>query len=411
MIGAYRAAVRALWPVLKQRIRQRFLDKGGPPERWPERLGRDESPRGDAPVIWVHAVSVGEMMSALPLIDALLDARPEAQVLLTTGTASSAELAAKRLPERACHRFAPLDHPRIVARFLDHWQPERAIFIESEIWPAQIDALAQRSIPLALVSARLTERSMARWQRLGRLGRAVFGAIPLILTQDEDSAARARALGAPEVAVGGSLKLAGGRLPVDEALLSKMNAAIGTRPVWIAASTHPGEEEIIAAAHRAVRAAVPDALCILAPRHVERGDDIAAMLCDPPRRSDGALPGAEDGLYLADSYGEMGTWFSLAPLVFMGGSLVAGVGGHNPLEAAGFGAAILTGPHFANAQADFDRLIQAGAALEVQGEADLADAVLRLLTGDAAQAMGRIAETKAGSPDIAREIAARCLAL
>ena len=345
---------RLAWPILQNRARTSFLKRGGDPARWPERTGHD--PTADATgVIWVHAVSVGEMMSALPLIDALLRARPYAQVLLTTGTASAARIAADRLPTGARHRYAPVDHPDAVARFLDTWKPARAIFLESEIWPNQIAALARRGIPLALVSARLTPAAARGWQRSGPIGRAIFARIPLILTQDNDSATRARALGAPDVRVAGSLKTAARPLPVDAAERARMAAAIGDRPVWTAASTHAGEEEIVIDAHARIRDQRPDALLILAPRHRERGPDIAARLGPFPQRSDGALP-TDAATYLADTDGELGLWFATSPTVFMGGSLIDGIGGHNPLEPAAFGCTLITGPHTANADADFATL-------------------------------------------------------
>ncbi|CAM4406691.1 3-deoxy-D-manno-octulosonic acid transferase [Palleronia rufa] len=403
----YRAAVATLVPALSPLLRRRFVRKGGDPARWPERLGTDVSDRPDGALIWVHAVSVGEMMAALPLVDALLSARTDARVLLTTTTASSAGLAAMRLPERALHRFSPLDSPAAVSRFLDRWRPERAIFLESEIWPVQIADLSARRIPLALVSARLTERSAARWARIAPgTARAVFSRIALVLAQDEATARRARDLGAPRVEVTGSLKSAAPRLPVDAGERAAMAAAIGARPVWVAASTHDGEEEVVLDAHRQVLTGHPQALLILAPRHIERRDDIPRAGLVTRMRSAGALPDAGTQVYLADSYGEMGLWFSLARIVFLGGSLRDGIGGHNPLEPAAFGATVLTGPYTANSEAAFAGLIAAGAAHRVADAAALAGKVSDLLPGDAPPP-----GPAAGDPDLGRRVARLCLEL
>ncbi len=397
-------------PALLPRLRRGFAAKGGDPARWPERLGREAGPRPDGAVIWVHAVSVGEMGSALPLVEALLAERPDATVLLTTTTATSADLAARRLPEGAVHRFAPLDHRPAVARFLDHWRPERAIFLESEVWPVQVAELARRGIPLALVSARLTARSADRWRRLAPgLARWTFGRIPLVLAQEAATATRARDLGAPRVEVSGSLKAAAARLPVDPAARDALARALGTRPVWVAASTHAGEEPAIAAAQARVLERHPEALCILAPRHADRAEAILPDLAGltVAQRSRGDRPGSATQLYLADTLGEMGLWYDLAPVVFLGGSLMPGIGGHNPLEPAAFGCALLTGPHTANAQAEFARLIAAGQAARVADADALGAAVAERL---AAGAPDRAAAA-AADPDLATRVARACLAL
>ncbi len=396
-------------PAMLPHLQRRFVAKGGDPARWSERLGRSRVPRPEGSVIWIHAVSVGEMTSALPLIDALRSERPEATILLTTTTASAADLAAQRLPAGVEHRYAPLDHRPTIRRFLDHWRPERAIFVESEIWPVQVTELAHRRIPLAVVSARLTERSAMRWKRIApRLARWTFGRIDLILAQDQATADRARALGAARVEVAGSLKTAAARLPVEARARGELSAAIGSRPTWVAASTHDGEEEAVAAAHRRVLARHPDALCILAPRHAERAERIRARLGNSllAQRSRGEMPTPETQIYLADTLGEMGTWYDLAPVAFLGGSLVPGIGGHNPLEAAAFGCRILTGPHTVNADAEFKRLIADGQAVRIGSAAELGHAVADRLGSNAVRRSREQAD-----PHLAIRIARACLAL
>lgn len=394
---------RAVWPLIRRRTERRYVEKGGDPKRWPERLGRSDA-APDGPVIWVHAVSVGEMMSALPLVEALLAARPEARVLLTTTTVSSASLASMRLPERAIHRFAPVDDPAAVARFLTQWKPERAIFLESELWPSQIAALDRRRIPLAVVSARLTEESARKWGRAPGLARAVFGRITLLLAQDAATAERARALGAPRVEVAGSLKAASAPLPVDEAERAAFAERIGDRPLWVAASTHPGEEKLVTDAHALLRKTHPDALLIIAPRHAERGAELAEKFArwQPRLRSRGAPP--VGSLYIADTYGELGLWFSLSRTVFLGGSLVEGIGGHNPLEPAAFACHILTGPHTANAETDFSAL--GPVVTRVRTAAEIATAAAESLGPPRTEIHG-----KGPTADLARAIAGACLAL
>ena len=395
------------------RLARRFVEKGGDPSRWPERMGHDPDARPGGPVIWVHAVSIGEMTSALPLVDALLDARPDATILMTTTTSSAGALAEARLPPGAVHRFAPLDLREAVRRFLDHWRPERAIFLESEIWPVQIMELKARGIPFALVSARLTDRSTERWRRYAPgLARALFSEMSLVLAQDEETAGRARALGAPRVDVAGSLKAAARPLPLNGAARNALLRATSARPVWVAASTHPGEEEEVVAAHRTICRRNPATLLILAPRHPERAPAILDLLdgLNVAQRSRGSLPCPETEIYLADTLGEMGLWYDRAPIVFLGGSLKPGIGGHNPLEPAAFGCAILTGPHTDNTRAEFDRLLAAGAAIRVSGPAELARGVARLLT-DGASAMGAKAREAVGETGVAMQVATACLAL
>ena len=238
---------------------------------------------------------------------------------------------------------------------------------------------------------------MARW---------VFSRIALVLAQDEATAERARSLGAARVEVAGSLKTAAARLPVDAADHAGMTDAIGSRPVWVAASTHEGEEEVVLAAHDRVLSHCPEALLILAPRHVERAGDIDLRGLAASFRSSGGLPAPDDAIYMADSYGEMGLWFSLSPVVFLGGSLRPGIGGHNPLEPAAFGATVLTGPHTPNAQTDFERLISEGRAARVTDAETLSAAVLPHLN-----TRPDTTPTTEGGSDLARRIAELCLSL
>lgn len=351
ILRAYDALTWLLAPLIQRRDAQRLTLQGDFQSRLPERQGHSRIARPEGRLVWIHAVSVGEAMTALPLIDRLL-AEPDVQVLLTTTTGSSAQVVAPRLPQRAIHQFAPLDLPAAVATFLDHWQPDLALFVESELWPRQIRALHRRAIPTALVNARLSERSVKRWSALPRTAKALLAPMAGIWAQTPALADALCALAGSRARVhlAGNLKAAAAPLPSQSADKAALADAITGRPVWLAASTHPGEEELAFAAHRSLLARYPTALLILAPRHVERAEQITALipdLCCASRSSD-ALPAPGTQVYLADTLGEMGLWYDLVKPVFLGGSLVP-VGGHNPLEPASFACSILCGPHVQSA--------------------------------------------------------------
>lgn len=373
----YRGAGRLLSPLAPMHLARRAARGKEDPDRLGEKLGRI-APVPGRPV-WLHAVSVGESVAALALATAIRDAGHP--VLMTTGTPTAARRVAAAAPDIP-HRFAPLDTPAFVARFLDRAAPSAALFTESEVWPTTIHLLARRRIPRAQVNARMSERSFRLWARMPVLSRPLFSKIPLALAQSEADAARWRDLGAGEAIVTGNLKFDAAPPPVCPAARNALAAAIGERPVWLAASIHPGEEGAVLAAHRAVVSARPDALTIVAPRHPETAARILAALGPDERASRRSLGEAPAGsLYIADTLGEMGTFFSLAPVVFLGGSLVP-LGGHNPAEPAAYDAALLTGPSHGDMFAPF---LAAGAAETVAGGAALGAAVLRLLADDAAR--------------------------
>jgi 3-deoxy-D-manno-octulosonic-acid transferase len=340
----------------------------------------------------MHAASVGETVAVLPLIERLAE---WAAILLTTGTVTSAQIAAGRLPPGALHQFVPIDTPNAVARFLDHWRPDLALFVESELWPGAMDALHRRGVPLLLVNARLSERSFVRWRRLGPLARALTGCLAGAAAQSLSDAERFRALGAENVGVCGNLKFDVPPPPADPAGIERLRAAIGGRPVLLAASTHPGEEEAVLAAHAAIPAD-RRLLTILAPRHPERGAALAAQISAAgltfARRSAGEPIGAAD-VYLADTIGEMGLWYRLADMAFLGGSLVPR-GGQNPIEPAKLLVPILHGPHVANFHDVYGALGEAGAVVPVSDAAALGAAV-RQLMDDPARRQRLAAEAQA----------------
>ncbi len=399
-LKAYVGGMRALAPVAPAVLALRARRGKEDAARRSERYGIAGRTRPAGEVLWFHAASVGETVAILPLIEAMLAARTEATALLTTGTVTSAKLAAERIGPRTIHQYVPLDISPYVARFLEHWQPSLAVFVESEIWPNLILEASRRDIPLALVNARMSKTSFRRWRAHGTVSRPLFGRFSAVLAQSREFAERFAALGAAGVMDAGNLKFDAPPPPADAALLAQYRAELGGRPIWLAASTHPDEELIVADAHAILRETRPDLVTIIVPRHPERGGAIAASLGAQAfavmQRSRGAgLPSDESGnrtgLMLADTLGELGTWFALSPIAFMGKSLSSEGGGHNPIEAARHGAAILTGPSWGNFEVVFKALLAAGGAREVRNSQDMATEVARLLDDPAALTVMRTA--------------------
>lgn len=383
LMGAWLGATWALGPLGPAILRHRLRAGKEDPARWQEKLGQATLPRPGGRVIWLHAVSVGEGLSVLPLLKALVAARGDVTVLLTCTTVTAAGLLRDRVPDRVLLQYLPLDLAGPVARFLDHWRPDVAVMVESEFWPRLVHRAHARGIPLVLANARLSDRSERRWRRLPGLARAILSRFTVLAAPDTAMAARLVAIGADagRVRVTGTLKRAAEPLPVDPAERARLRAALGGRPVWCAASTHPGEEAVVAAAQAALRDRVPGALCLLVPRHPARAEEIAALLAAEgltvTRRSRAELPGGD--VHLADTLGEMGLWFDCSPVSLVAGSLVPGIGGHNAYEPALHGSAILHGPHVGNFADLYARLDAAGAARVVTGAEDLAQSVAALL--------------------------------
>ncbi|HQT61558.1 MULTISPECIES: 3-deoxy-D-manno-octulosonic acid transferase [unclassified Acidiphilium] len=384
-LTAYRLATAAIAPLLPLWLARRARRGKEIAARLPERHGIAGIARPPGRLVWVHAASMGETMSALGMIDALADGAPDdrATVLLTTGTRTAAALAQSRA--RALHQFVPLDVAAHAARFLDHWRPDAAVFLESEIWPNLLAGLDARRIPRFLFNARLSARSAARWRRAPRLARALFGGFQLIAAQSAPDADALRGLGLTRVETWGNLKFAAPDLPDDPAARAAL-AAAAAGPFILAASTHPGEDAPVIAAHRILRATRPGLVTIIAPRHPERAAAIAGLAGDLPvsRRSRGEAPAA-GGLYLADTLGELGLFYRLAAVSFIGGSLVP-IGGHNMIEAAQLGCPVLTGPHLTNFAEAAATLRAAGALADLAGPDDLAPAIATLLDDPARRA-------------------------
>lgn len=395
---AYRIAASLAAPAAPLLLARRASRGKEDPERLSERRGRPSLPRPDGPLVWTHGASIGETTSFLALVEAL--AARGLAVLVTSGTVSSAEVLARRLPAGAVHQYLPLDAPAFAARFLDHWRPSLALFAESELWPNTIAALARREVPLVLVNARMSARSEARWARAPSVIGALLGRVTLCLAQSEADAARYGRLGAPRVAVSGNLKLDLAPPPADPALVEALASRLAGRPVWLAASTHAGEDEAVIAAHLALKARHPGLLTILAPRHPVRGEAIAEMAhaagLDANRRREGGRPEDSLDIHVADTIGELGLFYRVAPLVLVGGSLVPH-GGQNPIEPARLGCTILHGPHVYNFADLYAALDRDGGALALADAADLTGAVAEMIADPARmRGMARRADRTVG---------------
>jgi len=393
-LTAYRLASRVLEP-LAPRLLDRRARKGKEDSvRVDERLGLAGQARPKGPLVWIHGVSVGEALSILPLAERIRKDRPDVTVLVTTGTLTSAEVLAPRLPQGVIHQFAPVDGPQAVAAFLDHWRPQLGIFVESELWPNLITAAKARHIPLALVSARITTKTFEGWQKAPGMARTLMSAFSHVWPQDEEGAQRLSQMGA-RVEGRVNLKLSCEPLPYDRAEFSRLSGLIGDRPVLVIASTHENEEQALS---KVLRNLAPRLLLIVVPRHPNRAAEIAEELKRDgwamTRRSVGGDIAHDVDLYLADTLGELGLFMRLADVVVMGGSFAPAlgggtVGGHNPLEPARLGKPAVSGPDAANWQ-DVNRILkQSGGLVSVLSHNQLPDIIAPLLDNpDKAREMG-----------------------
>ncbi|RIA47388.1 glycosyltransferase N-terminal domain-containing protein [Dichotomicrobium thermohalophilum] len=381
-LKTYRLLTRVARPAAGSLLRRRVARGKEIGERLGERFGRPGRTRPPGRLWWFHAASVGETNAILPLMHALRERYPDIRFVLTTFTVTSARIASNRLPEGAVHQFAPLDSPQFVRRFLDYWKPELAAFTESEIWPNLIMETHARGVPMVLVNARMSPRSFKRWRKQPGMSRPLFSRFDMVLAQDQTLARRFMKSGAHTVHTLGNLKADAPAPPVDEALQGELAAALAARPILLAASTHPGEDEIVTEAAERLRARIPDLLTVIVPRHPERGATILEMAkqrgVSAARRSRTPLPGADTELFIADTLGELGTWYAVSPLALIGGSLVPH-GGQNPIEAVKLETGVITGPHHENFAQSFEALMKAGGCREVASAQDLADTVAELL--------------------------------
>jgi 3-deoxy-D-manno-octulosonic-acid transferase len=411
-LALYRAATETLGPFASLWLDARARRGKEDPARLRERFGYSPHPRPAGPLIWLHAASVGESGVALQLVDALTARAPAVSFLLSTGTRTSAELVARRAGANLLHVYAPLDRADAVRRFLAHWRPDLGVFVESELWPHLILESEAAGMKLALVNARMSPRTLARWRKWPAAGARLLRCFDFAAAADARTAEAIGHLRGEDTPLLGNLKLAAAPPRVDPLLRAQLAAEIGARPLWLAASTHAGEDEIVMAAHARLRVDHPDALLIIAPRHPDRGPAIAAIAGGAPRRALAQNIG-DASVFIADTMGELGALYDLAPVALIAGSLLPQLKGHNPIEPAKLDAAILSGPYVESFEPVFAALTDAGGAVIVRSEADIAAAVSALWRDASARsaqlaAARAVVEAGAGALD---ETVSRLLAL
>ncbi|MCK4945922.1 MAG: 3-deoxy-D-manno-octulosonic acid transferase [Alphaproteobacteria bacterium] len=351
LVSAYKTLMKWSTPLLEAYLSHRMRSGKEDISRIDERRGLPSKARGNEPLVWFHAASVGEAQSLLVLIRRLLDDYSDIQVMVTTGTVTSARLLADRLPSRAFHQYMPVDHPDWTEKFLNYWRPDMVIWSESEFWPNMLTGIQERSIPAVLLNARISQKSFFLWHLArGAIG-SMLSTFQLCLGQNQEEVVRLRRLGASEVRVSGNLKYAAAPLPCNEEKLEILKNAVGSRPLVLWASTHLGEEEIAFRVHKKLSKLVPKLLTIIVPRHPKRGRLISGLAdldeLSAVRRSKGGLPQDINDLYIADTLGELGLFYRLSRVCVLGGSFMP-VGGHNPIEPAQLGCQIFYGPHMFN---------------------------------------------------------------
>ncbi|MCC9624323.1 3-deoxy-D-manno-octulosonic acid transferase [Thalassospira sp. MA62] len=379
---AYRAATRLLGPALYFYLNQRKNRGKEDAGRIGERFGHPSAVRPKGKLVWLHGASVGESLAALPVIDEIRRLYPGASILVTTGTVTSAAMMHDRLPDGVIHQFVPIDRQVCVARFLHHWKPDIALWLESDFWPNILTRAHKSGTKIVLVNGRISAKSFKGYSRFSSFIRPVLKAFDLILTQSGDETERFSKLGADNVLTVGNLKFAARPLPADPDKLSHLRDQIGSRPVWLASSTFDGEESIVGDIHKNLRDAHTGLLSIIVPRHPNRADDIETELVGNglvvARRSKNDPITDTTDVYLADTIGELGLFYRVSPFCFMGKSLCA-VGGQNPLEPARLECGVLHGPDMSNFKTISSEMLKDGACRVVTDAKDLERQVNALL--------------------------------
>ncbi len=385
LMKIYNTLIRFLYPIAISRYIEKRKKRGKEDiKRFNERIGRPTKPRPEGKLIWMHGASVGESISMLPLINRLLEIYPDAHVMVTTGTLTSAEVMAKRLPERAFHQYLPIENPVFATRFIKHWKPDIALWFESEFWPAMLSCIKRKNIPLILVNGRISNKSFKRWQQFEFVIKEILDCFTLCLGQSDEDEYRLRVLGAKNTACLGNLKYAGLPLPVDENKKQEIAEQIKGRTVWLVSSTHDDEEFKIARFLKDLKQKIPNLLTFIAPRHPHRGVEIKERLqkelgLNVSLRSANEKITEKTDVYIADTIGELGIWYELIPLVFIGGSLIPH-GGQNFMEPSRSRDAVIVGPHMHNFTDAMNRAKKADAIIQVNDVLELMETVENLLT-------------------------------
>lgn len=430
LLKLYAALTEIATPLLSAHLRIRCKRGKEEATRLGERTGITGMPRPPGFLVWLHAASVGESQSALILIDALLKRDPAMHILVTTGTVTSAALMKQRLPPQALHQYAPLDHPQWVRRFMDHWRPNLALWMESELWPNTLLELQRRGIPAALVNARLSRRSFGRWRLAGSAARYVLGAFSPVLCQTARDAELFGRLGVKNATATGNLKFSAAPLPCSAEDLKTLQNAVQKRTIWLYASTHDGEEDLACRIHSRLKNRIPGLLTIIVPRHPERRDAIESLYkgyrMKTSLRSRKEIPSPDDDIYIADTLGELGLFYRLCPVACIGRSFSSdGGGGHNPIEAAQLGCAVLHGPDVQNLADIYRAMNEAGAATLLTDKHDFAATLETILTNatvledlreqgrafalDGGKVLDRVMESLSSLLDIKNEKSRACL--
>jgi 3-deoxy-D-manno-octulosonic-acid transferase len=382
----YRGLSSAMVPLAPALIKRRLKLGKEDPERIGERRGITRDTRPSGPMVWIHGASVGEVLASAALIERLraLNIR----ILLTSGTVTSAAIVAKRFPPDIIHQYVPYDSPRYVGRFLDHWRPSLALFIESDLWPNLILQGAARRLPMVLINGRMSQRSFPRWQRVRGTISAILEKFDICLAQSDTDAERFAALGCRSVVTTGNLKFDVPAPPTDSFKLERLLSMTRGRPVIAAASTHPGEEELLIETHKTLAGFFPGLLTIIVPRHPDRGPAVWRLVdaagLKASLRSRDELPADSTDIYVADTMGELGLFYRAASIVFMGGSLIPH-GGQNPIEPIKLGAAIVHGPHVFNFGDIYEALDHAGGARKAETQEALVKQLGQLLANNEAR--------------------------
>jgi len=381
---AYKAIGMILYPFMGPFLRIRAGKGKEDRERRYERYGYPSADKPSGPIIWFHAASVGEANAVIPVIEHVNSLG--IYTIMTTGTVTSAEIVKKRLPRESYHQYVPLDLKPALGRFLDHWQPDVAIFTESEIWPMTMMELSNRKVPTILVNARMSDKSYKRWQNATDFAGVLFENFSHVIAQSATDAERFKSLGARPVDISGNLKVDTDSLPYDQREFDYIKKSIGTRYCWVAVSTHEGEEETIGRVHQRLKEKYPELLTIIVPRHPERGAGVTALLKETglnvTTRSIRENISSATDIYMGDTIGEMGLYLRLASVCFMGKSLNAS-GGQNPLEPAMTGTAIVSGQNVQNFRDTYRGLLKTGAVRLISDEKMLAANIEYLLMNSA----------------------------